>query len=315
MIQDLVRAAASGDDDALGRLEETVAAQPDALTGHLHQMLDLDLLWPASLYRAAGDNVVRRVVDQVDRGQPVRRLNHLLLILAHTRGPLAEAAFRRWEQTRAPGMERLHVGPLRYAEQGGWALLPDGTHRELCAPVAHRLVMTSAPRASDGTTCPWCDSPLWTVVDLTTDEPAVADVLAHAGWRGRLRITTCHLCACYTTLYCQVTPDGGSTWAADNAPPPYLQTSTEEPPPLTATVGGPRATPYQASAWDRGGSTLGGHPQWIQDAEHAACATCGQPMDYLGLVGGADLDEYGEGAYYLHLHAACGLAAVSYQQS
>ena len=63
-----------------------------------------------------------------------------------------------------------------------------------------------------------------------------------------------------------------------------------------------------------GGSTLGGRPDWIQDAEHADCPGCGQLMDYVGLIGGADLDDYGEGAYYLHLHQPCGFAAVNYQQ-
>jgi hypothetical protein len=69
------------------------------------------------------------------------------------------------------------------------------------------------------------------------------------------------------------------------------------------------------SAWHEGCSTLCGHPDWIQDAEFVDCPGCGQPMDYAGMVVGADLDEYGEGAYYLHVHAPCGFAAVNYQQS
>ncbi|MFI5490346.1 hypothetical protein [Micromonospora echinaurantiaca] len=110
MIQDLVQAAASGDYDALGRLEKVAAADPEALAGYLHQMLDLGLLWPPSLYRAAADDVVHRVIDQIDSGQQPAHLNHLLLILAHTRDPLAAAALRRWQQTPPPGMEQLHVG-------------------------------------------------------------------------------------------------------------------------------------------------------------------------------------------------------------
>ncbi|MCW3839072.1 hypothetical protein ONA70_03045 [Micromonospora yasonensis] len=146
------------------------------------------------------------------------------------------------------------------------------------------------------------------------EDPRVAAALAHTGWQGRLRPTTCHLCSCYTTLYVQVTPDGGAVWSPQNTPPSWLPRSTEDPPTLLPAVGPRRATPYQASAWHEGGSTLGGHPQWIQDAEHVGCPACGEPMDYVGLVGGADLD-FGEGAYYLHLHAPCGLAAVNYQQS
>ncbi|WP_030334693.1 hypothetical protein [Micromonospora parva] len=66
---------------------------------------------------------------------------------------------------------------------------------------------------------------------------------------------------------------------------------------------------------ESGASTLSGWPDWIQDAEHADCPGCGQPMDYVGLIGGAELDDYGEGAYYLHLRQPCGFAAVNYQQS
>ncbi|MER6757349.1 hypothetical protein ABT235_24580 [Micromonospora echinofusca] len=65
---------------------------------------------------------------------------------------------------------------------------------------------------------------------------------------------------------------------------------------------------------DEGGPTLGGHRDWIQDAGHVDCPACRQPMDHLGPVGGADVD-FGEGAYYLHLHAPCGFAAVNHQQS
>ena len=314
MIQDLLTAAAHGDYDAIGELEKVAAAGPDRLAPHLHQLLDLGILWPPTLFRAADSGVVQRVIDRVDCGRHDADLNRLLLVLAHTRDPLAEAAFRRWSAVPPPGTDKLHVGPLEYAKQGGWTLHPDGTRRELCGPVAYRLIPIAAPQVAGGAPCPWCGSPLWPILNLDTDDPRAAQALAHTGWQGRLRITTCSLCACYTTLYSRVTPDGGSVWSPHNSPPSYLPRSTEDPPALLPTIGEPRATPYQASAWDEGGSTLGGHPQWIQDAEHADCAACGQPMDYVALVGGADLD-FGEGAYYLQLHAPCGLAAVCYQQS
>ncbi|MEU8185055.1 hypothetical protein AB0B85_01640 [Micromonospora sp. NPDC049044] len=129
-------------------------------------------------------------------------------------------------------------------------------------------------------------------------------------------IETCHFCACYTTLYSQVTPAGGTAWWTGNIRPDYLGSAeAEDPPTLVPVADEARQSPYQASAWNQDGSTLGGRPDWIQDAEHADCPGCGQPMDYVGLIGGADLDDYGEGAYYLHLHQPCGFAAVNYQQS
>ena len=131
-------------------------------------------------------------------------------------------------------------------------------------------------------------------------------------------IETCHLCVCYVTLYSQVTPAGTAIWWTDNTFPSYLDVldvaAEPEDPPTLAVLGPALPNQYLASAWDRGGSTLGGQSDWIQDSEHAGCPGCRQSIDYLGLIGGADLYD-GEGTYYLHLHQPCGFAAVNYQQS
>ncbi|MEH0971709.1 hypothetical protein V6U77_11295 [Micromonospora sp. CPCC 205546] len=316
MIEELIRAAAAGDDDALEELIEIAAAEPARLVGHLSLLLDAGVLWPPTLYRGATGDVVRRIIDDVDAGRAPHRLNHLLLILAHASDPRAEQALRRWQEQPPAGADKLHVGALAYARQAGWTVAPDGSRRELCTPTAYRLIPNEVPRPADGPACPWCASPLWTIADLDTGTPEVGEVLAHTGWAGRLRIVTCHLCACYAALCCEVTPDGEAVWWAGNSRPDYAPVANgpEEPPAVLPVVGPRRASPFEASAWDEGGSTLGGHPDWIQDAEHVDCPTCRQPMDYLGLVGGADVD-FGEGAYYLHLHAPCGVAAVNYQQS
>ncbi|MEV4489969.1 hypothetical protein AB0K04_07630 [Micromonospora coxensis] len=318
MIEELIRKAAAGDDDAIDELSAIADTDPRRLTPHQGLLLDLDVLWPATVYRAADADVVGRIIERIDGGRTPDRLNHLLLALAHSAHPLADEAMRRWSVQSPAGADRLHVGALSYALQGGWTVDPDGTRRDLCGDTAYRWVMREGTRPATGPTCPWCASPLWTAADLDTAEPAVAAALAHTGWSGRLVVTTCHFCACYTTLYSQVTPAGAATWWDGNTRPGYLPEPAAEPeePPMLLPVPGPALpSPYQASAWNRGGSTLGGRPDWIQDAEHADCPGCGLPMDYVGLIGGADLDDYGEGAYYLHLHQPCGFAAVNYQQS
>ncbi|MEU5725876.1 hypothetical protein [Micromonospora sp. NPDC047738] len=317
MIEDLIRRTAAEEDDAIEELCAIADTDPRRLTPHHGLLLDLDVLWPGKLYRAAGADVVRRVIDQIDGGRTPDRLNHLLLVLAHSAHPLAESAMRRWSTQPPPGVDKLHVGPLRYAQEGGWVVGPDGNRRDLCGETAYRWVMRETSRRVERSHCPWCASPLWTAADLDTADPATGAAMAHTGWSGRLVIETCHFCACYTTLYSRVTPAGAAAWWAGNTRPSYLPDAAEpEDPPALLPVPGPALpSPYQASAWNRGGSTLGGRPDWIQDAEHADCPGCGQPMDYVGLIGGADLDEFGEGAYYLHLHQPCGFAAVNYQQS
>ncbi|GGM14582.1 MULTISPECIES: hypothetical protein [Micromonospora] len=317
MIEELVSRAADGDEDAVEELSTIADGEPQRLTPYLGVLFDRDVWWPAKLYRAADADLVRRVVERVDEGQPPHRLNNLLAVLAHSGHPLAESALRRWSTQPPAGAERLHVDPARYAHEGGWALDPDGSRRDLCGDTAYQWVMREGPRRATDTTCPWCGSASWAVADLDTADPATGTALAHTGWSGRLLIETCHFCACYTTLYSQVTPTGTAVWWAGNTRPDWLPAAAgpDEPPSVLPTVGAALTSPYQASAWDRGGSTLGGRPDWIQDAEHPDCPGCGQPMAYVGLVGGADLAEYGEGAYYLHLHQPCGYAAVTYQQS
>lgn len=313
MLEELIERAAADDDDAIEELTEIAGSDPERLRPYLGRLLDAGVLWPGTMYRAADADVVSRVVALVDSGERADTLGHLLLVLAYSRHPLAYDAMRRWIDRPPAGADALHVGMAEYAQEGGWTIDPDGSRRDVCGELAFEWHLRPAEAPGFNPECPWCSSPLWTAADLDGTEPG----LAHTGWTGQLRFRTCHFCACYDTLFSQVTPDGGSTWWAGNTRPSYLQVGSvpEEPPTLLPVVGPARDNPFQASAWSRGGSTLGGHPQWIQDAEHPACPGCGLIMDYVGLIGGADFDDYGEGAYYLHVHAACGFTAINYQQS
>ena len=302
--------AAADDWDARDELERIARADPAVLRPQLRDLLDRDLLWPTLLFAGADEETEREVIARIDAGGG--NLNHLLLILSLSRSAAAAAAFRRWQAAPPPGMDTLHVDALDYARAGGWELRPDGTEHELCGPVAHELVLSDG--TGDDGVCPWCRSPLWALLEVDTADPAVAAALAHTGWSGRLRVTTCAFCSNYTTLYTDVTPDGGAVWSAHNERPGDLEVSVEEPPAVTAGIGPVRPSRWLASAWDAGGSTLGGVPDWIQDDAYPPCPVCGLTMDYVGLVGGADLD-WGEGAEYVYLHAGCGVAAVNYQQS
>ena len=305
----------SGEDRVIDQLADRAAADPAALAPYLLRLLDAGALWRLDvLYRGADEGFQREVVARIgsgtDEGTPM-----LAYVLAQTRGPAVEEAFRRWTRSPPPGphFDPFERGVAALTRDGGWELSPDGI-RELCGTSAYRLVPeTDAHRVDDS--CPWCASPLWTALDLDTAEPRVADALAHTGWRGRLRIVTCHWCSCYGTTYAEVTADGNASWSAHTVRPAYLPgDGPGEPPRVGLAPGEQWTTPYMASATLSGGATLGGCPDWIDDPVFPDCPECAEAMDYLGLIGGADLDD-GEGAYYLYLHAPCGLAAVEYQQT
>jgi hypothetical protein len=314
MISDLVHVA-SRDYEARQVLAAIAAGQPQDLAPYLIELLDRQVLWPPFLFRAAGRNVVSEIVRRIDAGGLTgMELSRLLLILAHTRDELAEAALRRWQAVPPPGTGELRLDVAALAKQGGWVLTGSEAARELCAPVAYRLMMRPSTGTADGENCPWCESPLWTVVELDTGWPEAARALAHAGWSGRLRITACLSCSHHTPLFCTVTPAGSSSWSPHNRRPDHLGLRTGAPPALLPAIGAQRQTPYLASAWESGGSTLGGEPDWIQDGNYLDCPACGQPMDYIGLVAGVDLGSGYPGAHYMFLHALCGLAAVCHQR-
>lgn len=71
------------------------------------------------------------------------------------------------------------------------------------------------------------------------------------------------------------------------------------------------------TAWNLGGSTLGGLPDWIQDAHYPTCPRCEKTMYFLAMLTGDDLwGESAEGCDYVFFCASgCGTTAVVYQQS
>lgn len=317
MIEELIRRAAAGEFAAEYELEQLATETPAALTPHLPDLLAADSWFPPKLYRTAGDDLQQAVVTMIDEG--ASDLNALLLILAHTRGPVAENAFRRWREQPPPGAHELFIGPADYMVEGGW-MLDDGRARELCGRTAYALrpdpERTVEPPAQGE--CPWCRAPLWTVLDVDTGDRRVAEALAHTGWNGRLRIVTCQGCYAYTTLYSTVSPDGRSG-LSDHSAAPVRVLDDQSPPETLRKVPGELLTDpgMSAGGWDMTVPSIGGYPEWIGDAEYPACPACARTMDYIGMEEAQDPqgEPITEGTTYLFLDASCGLAATIYQQT
>jgi hypothetical protein len=212
------------------------------------------------------------LVDAIDRGFAGNRsdLNHALLALAYAGGDKAEVAFRRWSDHPPPGVQDLNVPVVDYSIQAGWTLAPAAGRRYLCSQSAFSLDVKVASLGHEpNSSCPFCRSPLWVVFDLDSSDERLHSALSHTGWIGRLRVLTCQFCACYGPLFSDISSDGTSGWSEITQRPAYLPASAPANPaqPLFS-VGAERPSPYMASAWDRGGSTLGGFPEWIHDAAY-----------------------------------------------
>ena len=314
VIEELVLRLEAGDDSVVDELADLAAADPILVAPYALRLVDAGVAWRADvLYRAGDEHFQRELVGRIDGGAAGRPAL-LVYLLAQAPGPETEAAFRRWMTAPPPGIDPYGRGIAALVRDGGWELSQGSGRRALCGTSAYRLDSVVSTSAAKGV-CPWCRSFLWTALDLQTSESAVAKALAHTGWQGKLRIDICAYCVCYGPVYVNVTADGGSSWSKHTVRPGYLPDDHPETPPQARfTPGARRPTEHLASAWEAGGSTLGGFPDWIQDPAYPLCLQCHQAMDYVGLINGSDLWD-GEGAYYLFLHAPCGLAAADYQQS
>ncbi|WP_251037567.1 DUF1963 domain-containing protein [Paenibacillus albidus] len=74
---------------------------------------------------------------------------------------------------------------------------------------------------------------------------------------------------------------------------------------------------YHAVQWalDPAVSQIGGHPTWVQDAEYPPCPCCSRPMRFVAQLDWAQLEDYGEGIYYMFICAKDRITATTYQQS
>ncbi|MDX3230842.1 hypothetical protein [Streptomyces sp. ME19-01-6] len=305
----IVRAVAERDGD-IDELSELADGAPEELTPHLPRLLAVDVVYPAKLYRAADSETQRGLVAKVDAGgSDSLRLNHLLMALAQTRGPVAEAAFRRWRDQPPPGADKLFLSPAEYMPEGGWTLEGDRV-RELCGPISYRLRAEEEEAGEDGAgadpaheRCQGCGGPMWTALDLDTADERVAEALEHVGWSGRLRLAICYECNVdATTVFIEVAPDG----TARPTDPPEPGTSIPDP-----EFEGPdvRMVLEHRSGRHPVGSAIGGRPVWMGDAEYPECSVCGKLMTCIAQIDMQDV-SYMVGYHTFFLHTGCGLAAM-----
>jgi hypothetical protein len=201
----------------LEQLEHEAAKDPQALRPHLANLLERGTIWPPSIYRSADDTVRQRLIELVDIGTSGRDLSMVLEALAYAGGPLAETAFRRWGLSSMPDDGSGYTFE-QWARAGGWVLLPEAGSRELCGPTADQLVVDGDGELVTGrlrgSRCLWCQSLLWTVLELDPADPRVAATLAHTDWVGRLDVATCYFCNRADAIFWAVGDDGRSEVSA-----------------------------------------------------------------------------------------------------
>lgn len=277
-------------------LETLGKERPAALTPFHLRLADSEFRWVADLYRAMSEETAAELIRRLDADDDPDGLLHMLAAGA-----------------TATAFQHEPVGRLSHA--GSWERTPSGAVRRLSSAVAVALTPGS-PAVSGGRLgeCGWCGFPMWRLLDVP--RASLPDLFGSGP--GQIVIATCTLCGSYATIF----NDSAGRFAAFAERPaaipgkwaPYELDGLPDAPALG--LGAARPSPFAGNAWEEGGSTLGGSPQWIQDPEFPSCPRCSETMPFVGMVTGGDLwADYGEGCFYLFHDAGCGLSAVVYQQS
>lgn len=299
----------------------------------LPELMECGMFRPDLLYKDAPPEVRDRLLERLEWDGEHR--NSILLALSWIGDETVVRRFAEWRDNAPLWAETLYVSPEKYAQEAGWELDEEGKRRDLVHPLNYAIVRdhqveSDLPAAEEKAsrflelkdcTCPWCGGELTMLADLDAAHPS----LAHLELKlNRLQFQSCVRCGCYGVIFMEPGPQGEPVWSSHNRKPDYLPDIALEDydgeylnsGPMLKISAEPRS-PFYAAEWgmSQHDSQIGGYPSWVQDAEYPVCPCCGKSMRFIGQLDWADLEQYGEGIFYMFLCPEDQVTATLYQQS
>ncbi|SMF77604.1 hypothetical protein SAMN05661091_1462 [Paenibacillus uliginis N3/975] len=307
-----------------------------SIADYIPKLMEHEIYYPGILFKDASKEVRDQLLDQIHHDQEHR--NHLLLALAWIGDEKVVQCFHHWRQSPPKWAKELFVSPECYSQEAGWELTKSGELRNLFHSCSYAVEKVEAEDHSvrtinkpaifletDSSTCPWCGSRLTTLVDLEVNQPSLHFLGLGGDREGKtLKVNTCVSCSSYHTIYMDIDRNGESRWSTANQRPEYLpdlELDDYDDQNIHAgkhlrLASKPRNR-YHAADWTLEPiiSQIGGHPSWIQDAEYPACSCCSESMTFIGQLDWGEVEEYGEGIYYMFLCSDCRVTATLFQQT
>lgn len=343
---------ALGDKDTCVKILLSLVCFRDKLiTGHIPDLVAHGLFGLGILLKDASQQMRNELLHRVEHDKSNR--NHLLLALAWIGDEQVTLRFREWRHTPPAWAEELYVAPESYTQEAGWELTAAGERRDLFyrtsyaiqkqpkgdKPAGDRIlfaageqdkavlreqVVKKQPVRILGTSpnrCPWCGRRLITLLEFNLNHPSL-QFLSLSG--ETFKVDTCISCGCYDVIYMDVDRDGEPSWSQHNKIPGYLpepdgddEAGEHLPDHSCFELAAEPRSCYHSAHWrlDATNSQVGGHPCWIQDAYYPQCPSCLQHMTFIAQLDWEDVEEYGEGMYYMFVCPDCRITATTYQQT
>ncbi|MDP4182674.1 MAG: DUF1963 domain-containing protein [Bacillota bacterium] len=234
--------------------------------------------------------------------------------------------FNEWKNNPPEWINELYKPLDNYSLVAGWQLSEDGKNKNLfsydCYPIKKENLTSKDPEPlllleKFEEKCNWCGTTMTTLFDFMLSDKIFDSFNIHGR---RLRIVTCHICSCYTTVYRDIDFDGNSTLSEFNQKPSYLPEINPEEESIISKNSlkisrNKRSYFYGLNNRFIGisASQIGGLPRWEQEPEYPLCPKCNNTMMFLGQLQGSDIVEFGAGIYYAFICHECKISATSYQ--
>ncbi len=277
------------------------------------------IFYPSTLYRNASEEVQDGLIARLLKPD-CKEANHLLSCLAIVGSKKVEAAFYHLEHNPLPWRKKLYVNPSVYAEVGGWTFDERGNRMELDYPRCFALTAeegeSDAVKVAEptGENCPVCNCQTVNMLTLNGNDPR----LAFLQIPGTVKLPLCPNCAsmCEKTII-RYGINGESTFEITDPfeTENYISEADFEKMTANKLALSQVPKPLYFAGGNDDVSTIGGHPDWVQDAQYENCPDCQKKMKLLAAITWDQILEHSEGTLYLEICTDCSVALALHQQT
>lgn len=291
-----------------------------------------EIYYPPELYFSAPDDVKDALVAKLNSLEDNSKnvLNHLLCALAWQGDEQTAELFYELYKNPRPWRKKLYVGTEFYAKIGGWAFDETGERKSLVFDKCLTAVrVKDGKRASQDTNlnpnqnadepvqigestgqkCEFCGCEMLDMLRLKATEPQ----LAFLNLKHDAIFRCCPTCVGSVRYFCKRGPDGEIELSHDGEGFDESYFSQEDFARLCGMkfkLGG-EVSPFY-SCFSELDTTVGGYPQWVQDAEYLTCPSCGRTMKHLAQIPFGEMIQ-GEGVIYVQICDKCEVLGGCFQ--
>ena len=291
------------------------------------------IYYPPELYFGAPKDVRDALIAKLDSLQDNSKnaLNHLLCSLAWQGDEKTAELFYELYKNPRSWRKKLYVGTEFYAKIGGWSFDETGERKSLVfdkcltavrvkdgaeknCELANSGVNLNADEPVQigeptGQKCEFCGCEMLDMLRLKASEPQ----LAFLNLKRDAIFRYCPTCIGSVVYFCERGSDGELelSYKGEGFTESYF--SQEDMARLCDMKFklGSEVSPFYGCFGELD-TTVGGYPQWVQDAEYLACPSCGGTMKHLVQIPFGELVQ-GEGVIYVQICEKCEVLGGCFQ--